>query len=247
MDRTTRSILLVDESASMLFYLGMLLKRLEYKVETARSVEEALVKIGNDPPSLVVTEIILDGMKVIHLLERLKGDKHPRPIPVIVLTAESDPEMRDTCLQLGCAAYLYKPVEPNVLYRTIQSVSEALPRAHIRLKTSIRVTIGDDTPMGGAARDEQAIALSEGGLYVRTSYPQPQNAVTPVCIRLPDREVRAKAVVLYTYPIPIGPYQEPGMGMKFIELSDADRAAIRKFIKENLTKDIQPGKTDVPA
>ena len=36
------------------------------------------------------------------------------------------------------------------------------------------------------------------------------------------------------------------MGMKFIELSDADRGAIRKFIKENLTKDIQQGKTDAP-
>ena len=61
MDREIRSILLVDSSASLLFYLAMLLKRLEYKVMTARSAEDALRMMEEHLPSIVLTEIMLPG------------------------------------------------------------------------------------------------------------------------------------------------------------------------------------------
>jgi hypothetical protein len=92
------------------------------------------------------------------------------------------------------------------------------------------VIVGDGTVMGGTERTEQATAISVGGLYVKTRYPQPQNAVTPLRISLGDREVRAKAVVLYA--------SAEGMGMKFTEIANGDRDLIRQFIKEQITKDI---------
>jgi hypothetical protein len=54
----------------------------------------------------------------------------------------------------------------------------------------------------------------------------------------PGGEIRAKARVLYSYTTADGPYQEPGMGMKFVEISKADRAAIKACIREQLTGDI---------
>jgi PilZ domain len=102
----------------------------------------------------------------------------------------------------------------------------------------VKVIVGDGTTMGGSARTEYASAISEGGLYVRTRYPQPQNALTPVRILLNGGEVRAKAVVLYSYAKSEGPYQEPGMGVKFTEISVQDQRLIRQFIKEQLTRDI---------
>ncbi len=238
MNREIRTILIVDGSVAMLFDLGMLLRRLEYRVDTARSAEDALSKMEKTQPSIVVTEIALPGMNGINLLKRMKDNPALKPVPVIVLTSESDERMRDACLSRGCAAFLARPVDPGELYRTIQSVSESIPRANIRIKTSLKVIIGDGTPMGGAERTESAIALSEGGMYVRTLYPQPQKAVTPVRIVLPEREIRAKAVVLYSYATATGPYKEPGMGMKFVELSEADREAIKLFIKGQVTRDI---------
>lgn len=238
MDREIRTILLVDSSASILFYLGLLLKRLEYKVETARNAEDALLMLGKNPPSIVITEISLPKMSGINLLKYMKDKTQWKAIPVVVLTSEIDPGIRDTCMRLGCAAYLGKPVEPDALYRTLQAVSESLPRKNIRLATSLKVIVGDGAVMGGVARTEYATALSEGGLYVRTLYPQPQNASTPVRLYLPDREITAKAVVLYSYTLAGGPFKEPGMGMKFVEISDADRGAIREFIRDQLTKDI---------
>jgi uncharacterized protein (TIGR02266 family) len=239
MTRETRTILLVDASYSILFYLAMLLKRLEYKVETARSGEEALRKMEECPPSIVVTDTALPNMSGVVLLKRIKEAPLLKAIPVVMLSAEVDQGVRDTCTRLDCAAYLLKPVEPDLLYRTLQSVSETIPRANIRLKTSLKVFVGDGTSMGGASRTEYATAISEGGMFVRTLYPQPRNTLTPVRIVLEGREIRVKAIVLYSTSSS-GQQQDPGMGMKFVEMSDDDRAAIRRFIKDRLTKDIAP-------
>lgn len=240
MDRETRTILLVDGSPSILFYLGMLLKRLEYTVETARSAEDALRMMESAVPSIVLSETSLLNMSGADLLKHIKNSQKLKAVPVVMLTSESDPELKDACTRLGCAAYLFKPVEPDVLYRTLQSVSESLPRANIRLNTSLKVIVEGGTAAGGAARIEYATALSEGGLYVRTHAPQPQNALAMVRIFLPKKEITTKAVVLYSFAMAGGPYKEPGMGMKFVEISDTDRREIRNFIKEQLIGDIAP-------
>ena len=240
MDREMRALLVVDSSASMLFYLGMLLKRLEYKVSTAKGAEEALRMMDDFLPSIILTDIALPGMSGIKLIKLIKDTPRFKAVPVVVLTSETDPGIRDTCMRMGCAAYLNKPVEPDVLYRALQSASEAIPRLNIRLNTSLKVIVGDGSALGGAQRTEYATAISEGGLYVRTLYPQPRNALTPVTIFMQDREIKARAVVLYSYTIGEGPFKEPGMGMKFVEISYGDQEFIRKFIKEQLTRDITP-------
>jgi len=240
MDREIRTILIIDDSVSILFYLSMLLRRLEYNVVTARNAEDAIQIMEQSVPAIVLTDIFLPTMSGINLMKRMKESPLWKAIPIIVLTTESDPGMKDTCMRLGCAAYLSKPVEPDVLYRTLQSVSEAIPRENIRLQASLKVIVGDGTVMGGTARTEYATAISEGGLYVRTLYPQPRNALTPIRIFIGNREIRAKTVVLYSFTSGGGPFKEPGMGLKFIEIANSDRNFIRGFIKEQLTRGLSP-------
>jgi two-component system, chemotaxis family, chemotaxis protein CheY len=239
-DRETRTILLVDSSASILFYLALLLKRLEYKVVTARSAEDALRMMHEALPSIIMTELSLPKMSGIQFLKHIKDTARFSAIPVVILTSENDPGMKDTCMRIGSAGYVAKPVEPDVLYRTLQTASESVPRLNIRLHASLKVIVGDGSALGGTRRTEFATAISEGGLYIRTLFPQPRNALTPLRLFINDREISAKAIVLYSYALGEGPFEEPGMGMKFVELSDADRALIRAFIKEQLTGDITP-------
>ena len=236
--RETRTILLVDNSASSLFYWGMLLKRLDYKVVSKRNAEDALQAIEDSRPTIVLTDIALPGMDGVAFLKAIKADRRFKDIPVVMLTSVTDPLVQDTCERLGCAAWFSKDAELDELYQKLQSLVEAVPRQHIRLNTSVKVIVGDGTTVGGSMRTEYASAISEGGLYVRTQYPQPQHALTPVRILLNGDEVRTKAVVLYSYAKNEGPYQEPGMGIKFTEISDQDRRRIRQFIKEQLTGDI---------
>lgn len=236
MTREVRTLLLVDNSATTLFYWGMLLKRLDYKVVSKRSADEALKVLETDPPSVVLTETDLSGMDGAALLKAIKSDRRYLNIPVVMLSASDDPALKAECDRLGCAGWFRKDAEPDDLYRKLQSLVEDTPRSHIRLNTLVKVIVGDGTTTGGIARTEYASAISEGGLFVRTKYPQPKNALTPVRILLDGGEVRTKAVVLYSCGKDEGPYREPGMGIKFIELPDSDRRFIRQFIKDQLTK-----------
>lgn len=223
----------------MLYYHGILLRRFEYEVVTASSAEDALDAAGRSVPSIVITESALPRMSGVELIKKLKAAERTREVPVIVLSGETDSRLQEDCRDAGACAYLLKPVDPELLYRTVQSASERLPREHIRLETCLKVIVGDGSALGGAERTEYATAISEGGLYVRTLYPQPKNALTPIRISVGDREIRAKAVVLYTCQLEGGTFREPGMGMKFIDISAADRAFLREFIRRQLTGDIR--------
>ena len=223
-------ILAVDGSATALFSLVMLLGRLEYRVLKARSGSDALKLLQSSTVAVVITDGALPDMDGAGFLKAMKDSPRCSQIPVIVLLARSDAALEAACARLGCAACLPKSVDPDELYRRIQSLSEAAPRQHIRLATSIRITVGDGTALGGPERNEQATALSEGGLFVQTRYPQPKNAVTPLRMTIEGREIRAKALVLYS--------SAQGMGMKFIDLSGVDRDLIREFINKQLVQGI---------
>ncbi|MDA8100978.1 MAG: response regulator [Nitrospiraceae bacterium] len=231
-----RTLLLVNNSASSLFYWGMLLKRFSYRVISARNGLNALREMELNSPSIVLTDASLPDMTSADFLAKIKNAPRFRNIPVIMLAAGDDQHAQEECQRIGFAGWLPKEVEPDVLYRTLQSLSEPIPRKYFRMATSLTAVIGDGTVVGGTERTEQVTALSEGGMFVRTLYPQPQNAMTPVRLKIGDREVRAKAVVLYRSEEQQA--SEPGMGMKFVEISDDDRAVIRKFIKQELTRDI---------
>ena len=71
-DRDCRTLLLVDSGASMLLYLSMLLRRLEYKVVTARSAEDALRIMETNVPFIILTELVLPKMSGMQFLKHLK-------------------------------------------------------------------------------------------------------------------------------------------------------------------------------
>src|SRR5512135_2662006 len=93
--RETRTIVLINGSASMLFYWSMLLKRLHYKVVSVRSAEDALGAMERTLPSVVLTDIPLPGMDGVALLKAIKGSPLFRDVPVVMLTSLDDPAARE--------------------------------------------------------------------------------------------------------------------------------------------------------
>lgn len=65
------------------------------------------------PPQqiLILLDINMPGINGIEVLKTLKNQVASQHIPVIMLTTSDDPAEIDTCFQLGCNAYLVKPVE----------------------------------------------------------------------------------------------------------------------------------------
>jgi two-component system, cell cycle response regulator DivK len=238
-DAKKRFILLVDGNAKNLISTGMLLQRLGYDVYVSNSAEDALEIMAGAPPRLVIADLLLPKMNGIELLTRIKQEPATRSVPVILQTSLADPKVEELCLSYGCASFLRKPVEPDSLYSAIQHATEVMPRNYLRLRTFLPADVAGRSASGGTGTPEVITALSENGMYLRTLTPREINSVHPVAFMVERSLIRVRGEVLYAFSMHKGPFNEPGMGMKFVDIPDADRERIRSFIKSQITKDIQ--------
>ncbi len=232
--------LLVDGYIRDLFTTGLILQRLDYDVYITNTAEDALKVIAASLPALVITELSLPQMSGLEMLVRMRHDPRTKNIPVMIHTSQDDPNREKMCRASGCVAFLKKPVDPGALYSVIQQATEATPRQHIRLRTLLPVRVGGLAATGTTISTEYVSELSENGIFVCTLSPRPVNVVLPVTLMIHSIPVKLKAVVLRTVVMNSGLFEEPGMAMKFTEISPTDLELLRNFIKGQIMRDI-PG------
>lgn len=233
-----RLLIVVDGDASSLYYSGILLQRLEYTIFTTKLAEEALEIMRISQPALVLTEATLPQMDSLELLKRMKTEPGIASVPVLIMSPSDDPSLRANCMKQGAAAFLARPVEPEVLYATIQKLTETAPRGFIRLTVQLNVIVGDKASADATAPSDCVTALSENGMYVTTHNPRMVGTRLPMTMLLDDRQIRVEGSVLYSFQRGQGPLRLPGMGVKFVHIEPEDQSAIRSFIKRQLTHDI---------
>jgi CheY-like chemotaxis protein len=238
MDRKNHTLLIVDSSASHRFYLGTMLRRLEYTVRGANSSEDALQLMATILPSLVITDFALPDMNGIDLLMKMRQDQRLKTVPVIIQSADDGPGMRERCMTAGCLTYFKKPAEIDDLYRAIQEALESSPRKTVRIDTAFKVQVGDKNAPGGFVRRESITDLSDGGLFISTLTPDPVKTVLPLTLFIEDRVIEVTAVVMFVSKKIDGQNQGAGMGMKFVSIEEKDRVFIRNYIKKQLSQDL---------
>jgi two-component system chemotaxis response regulator CheY len=116
-----KTILIVDDSATMLMSLNSILSMGGYQVETATNGQLALDKLqGGLKPSLIVTDInmpVMGGLELIGKVRALPGCKF---FPILTLTTESDTAKRDEGRRLGATGWLVKPIAGHDLLKVIK-------------------------------------------------------------------------------------------------------------------------------
>ena len=111
-------VLLVDDEEDFLESLNERLKLRKVDANTARSGEEALDRIEDEKPTVIVLDLKMPGM---HGLEVLKRIKHTNPrVQVVILTGHGSEEDRKEAERLGAFAYLTKPVRMDTLMKSIR-------------------------------------------------------------------------------------------------------------------------------
>lgn len=236
--------MIVDSSPTILYYHGMLMKRMHYSVLSVSDPSDALQLMQDMAPTLVLTGITFPNGNGVDFIKKIKNSPGTSNVPVIVLTSVEDKKTREDCIQAGCAGFMRKPVEPACLFWTVQDLTESRPRQFVRIKTSIKAIAGNGRPGGPADKDDYATTLSEGGLYLQTHSPRPKDEIIPVSLFINNREIKAKAVVLYSIGLGAAEFKEPGMGLKFVDITEEDRGFLRDFIREQLIADIDIGTRD---
>jgi putative two-component system response regulator len=105
------TILVVDDDAQVRDVLTEHLTYLNYAVMRAASAEEALQRLEETTPDLVLTDVHMGGMSGIDLCAKLKGDQRFQLTPVIILTGQSDLKARVAGLAAGADDFFAKPFD----------------------------------------------------------------------------------------------------------------------------------------
>ncbi len=117
-------ILIVDDEPYNTDYLEQELEDLHYETISAVNGQEALNKVQNEVPDLVLLDIMMPVMDGFEVLRKLKADPSTRDIPVIVISANNDLRSVVRGIELGAEDYLPKPFEPVLLRARISSSLE---------------------------------------------------------------------------------------------------------------------------
>lgn len=239
--RQQRTALIVDSSPTILYYHRILMKRMKYKVLSASTPDDAWRIMQRTVPTVVLTGLTFANEKSLDFIQKIKSSPRGEGVPVIALTSLEDVESRADCLIAGCAACLSKPVEPACLFWTVQDITEHAPRQFVRIKTSLKAIVGDGSSSHPAEWTDYVTNLSEGGIYLRTLSKRSRGDLIPVSIFINKREIKSKMVMLYRNAMDEGPFEESGMGLKFVDISEEDRSVLRKFIRQQLVAEIDIG------
>jgi CheY-like chemotaxis protein len=234
--KSRRYILLVTASSDDLYSISMLLQRFTYPVCTAQTARQALDIISVALPALVITDLVLPDMSGLEMLRNVKGDV--RTLPILLLLPGPDEHVEKRMVEIGGSVpCLTKPVRSEDLYRAVQAVIEATPRAHVRIPTQLPVMV-NNIPLD-ASRGEYIMNISEHGLFVRMLKPARRDDRVLVEMNISGHVVKVHAVVLHSRRAGEGPFRDPGMAVRFAEIAPGNQEIIRKFIHDEVTRGIQ--------
>ncbi len=113
-----KRILLVDDTQTVLAVERLILGP-TYDYVEARNGEEALARTHAEAPDLILLDLNMPVMNGVQCLRALKGDAATAGIPVVIVTTRGEDAAQATCRSLGCADFITKPLDRQVLQSTV--------------------------------------------------------------------------------------------------------------------------------
>src|SRR6187455_1594044 len=119
--RQSASILVVDDTPANLQVLAGMLKDRGYKVRPVPSGKLALLAAGRDPPDLILLDINMPEMNGYEVCEHLKADANLNGIPVIFISALTEPLDKVKAFAIGGVDYITKPFQMEELHARVET------------------------------------------------------------------------------------------------------------------------------
>lgn len=117
-------VMVVDDSITMRKVTGRVLERHEYEVSTAKDGVDALEKLHERVPDLMLLDIEMPRMDGYELATHMKADPRLRDVPIIMITSRSGDKHRQRAFDIGVDRYLGKPYQEAELLVQISEVLE---------------------------------------------------------------------------------------------------------------------------
>ena len=121
-----RKILAVDDEKHIVKLVQVNLERQGYEVVTANDGKEALQKVEEENPDLIVLDVMMPYMDGFEVLQNLRRNPGTRDIPVIMLTAKAQDADVFKGWQSGVDCYLTKPFNPMELISFVKRIFKSM-------------------------------------------------------------------------------------------------------------------------
>jgi len=187
------SVLIVDDSPANLTLLGSLLHT-TYTVKAVNHGSQALQVANDDPPDLILLDIMMPDISGYEVCRQLKANLHTREIPVIFLTSKSDAESEEIGMALGAVDYITRPINPGILLSRV--------RAHFRDAAHARTMRVNNEYLEYevAKRNRELQALEHVTILALASLAEVRDQDTGNHLRRTQNYIRALGRHLHTHP-----------------------------------------------
>ncbi|MBC6941197.1 MAG: hybrid sensor histidine kinase/response regulator [Xanthomonadales bacterium] len=115
-------VMVVDDSITMRKVTTRVLERADYEVATAKDGLDAVEKLQDTTPDLLLLDIEMPRMDGYELATYMRNDARLRRIPIIMITSRTGEKHRQRALEIGVERYLGKPYQEDDLLRQVQEV-----------------------------------------------------------------------------------------------------------------------------
>ena len=116
-----QKILLVDDSKTELHYMSELLGKSGFSVRTAENGEEAMKRLGEDKPDLILMDVVMPGQNGFQLTRAITRDPRFSAVPVIMCTSKNQETDKVWGMRQGARDYVVKPVDADDLIAKIKA------------------------------------------------------------------------------------------------------------------------------
>jgi len=116
-----KNILLVDDSKTELHFLSDLLSKRGFTVRTAENGEEAMRRLGEEKPDLILMDVVMPGQNGFQLTRAITRDTRFTNVPVIMCTSKNQETDKVWGMRQGARDYIVKPVDADELVNKIRA------------------------------------------------------------------------------------------------------------------------------
>jgi DNA-binding response OmpR family regulator len=117
-------ILVVDDDDGLRHLLRLVLRREGFEVIEAANGDEALARVHDSSPTLVLLDVMMPGLDGFDVCRRLRSDHQTHRLPIVFVSAINDIKHRNELLKLGADDCIKKPVGPRELVARVRQVME---------------------------------------------------------------------------------------------------------------------------